>query len=85
MFPFSPNKPENCITGPGAMLKQMKKISVAGLESDQEPFRRAACKEEIEQPLTDLPLLAGHRPKGKLPSRHEVQDEIVDFKTEQGG
>lgn len=32
----------------------------------------------IRRPLTDLPVLAGHRPLRPLPTRHELYDEILD-------
>ena len=39
-----------------------------------------ARKLEVQHPLTDLPILAGHRPVGRLPSRSEIQDEIISLK-----
>jgi hypothetical protein len=33
-------------------------------------------KLEVRQPLTDLPVLAGHRAQTPLPSRAEIYDQI---------
>lgn len=37
-------------------------------------------EEELDSkpPLTDLPVLVGHRPLGELPSRGDLYDEIFD-------
>ena len=44
-------------------------------------FYRAE-KLEVSERLTDLPVLAGHRPVGELPTRAELYDDI--FSGEEG-
>lgn len=33
---------------------------------------------ERRSPLTEVPVLVGHRPRGPLPSRDELYDEVFD-------
>lgn len=35
---------------------------------------------ERRSPLRELPVLAGHKPTGPLPSKEEIYDEIADFR-----
>lgn len=51
--------------------------SIARLIREAMAFYRAERLEKRAR-LTDLPVLAGHRPLGELPSRSELYDEVFD-------
>lgn len=50
-------------------------MSIAHLIREAMVFYRAE-RLAAKTPLTDLPVLIGHRPAAALPARHEIYDEL---------
>ena len=56
-----------------------QQLSIAQLIREAMAFYREQKLQE-RTPLRDLPVLPGHRLSGRLPSRHEIYEEILDDK-----